>query len=176
MAGESEYLVISTSLRPESNSRALAEQIVKDYATLSVTADSLDLRDHPLPLCDGDAAYDHPEVEPLSRRIAGARVVIVAIPIYNYFGNAAFKNLVELTGQAWENKIVGFLCAAGGDASYMSVIGVANGLMLDFRSLIIPRFVYATGEDFDPGPAPRSDIRDRVRQLAEISTKVRYLG
>jgi FMN reductase len=38
------------------------------------------------------------------------------------------------------NKVVGFLCAAGGKSSYMSVMRLANSLMLDFRCLIIPHF------------------------------------
>ena len=57
--------------------------------------------------------------------------------------------MIELTGSAWEDKIVGFLCAAGGMGSYMSVMAYANSLMLDFRCVIIPRFVFATGEGFD---------------------------
>ena len=34
--------------------------------------------------------------------------------------------MIELTGSAWENKIVAFLCAAGGHASYMSVMAYAT--------------------------------------------------
>ncbi len=56
--------------------------------------------------------------------------------------------MIELAGSAWEDKIVGFLCAAGGMSSYMSVMAYANSLMLDFRCVIIPRFVYATGDIF----------------------------
>jgi NAD(P)H-dependent FMN reductase len=73
--------------------------------------------------------------------VNSARAVIIATGIYNYDANAAVKNLVELTGDAWENKVVGFLCAAGGMSSYMSIMSLANSLMLDFRSIIVPRFV-----------------------------------
>ena len=59
------------------------------------------------------------------------------------------KNMIELTGSAWEDKIVGFLCAAGGHTSYMSVMSYANSLMLDFRCVIIPRFAFATSDAFD---------------------------
>ena len=45
-----------------------------------------------------------------ARRAADA--ILLAVPIYNYDVNAAAKNLVEHTGSAWENKIVGFLAAA----------------------------------------------------------------
>ena len=72
--------------------------------------------------------------------------MIVAAPVYNYDVSASAKNMIELTGNAWEDKMVGFLCAAGGMSSYMSVMAYANSLMLDFRCVIIPRFVYATGD------------------------------
>ena len=56
-----------------------------------------------------------------------------------------------MTGAAWSEKPVGFLCTAGARSSYMSPIGLANSLMFDFRSLIIPRFVYAVKDDFRGG-------------------------
>jgi FMN reductase len=126
-----------------------------------------------LPLCDGEAAYDHPHVTTLSAMIEGARVIVVATPIYNYDANATAKNLVELTGSAWEDKTVGFLCAAGGASSYMSIMGLANSLMLDFRCLIIPRFVYAKGENFTAKKVPTTDLTARIVELAEASVKIR---
>ncbi len=82
------------------------------------------------------------------------------------------KNLVELTGSAWENKIVGFACAAGGASSYMAIMALANSLMLDFRCVIIPRFVYATGDDFHEGNVPRPALAKRLKELAETATKI----
>ena len=46
--------------------------------------------------------------------VAAARCVLLAAPVYNYDVNAAAKNLVELTGRAWEGKVVGLLLSAGG--------------------------------------------------------------
>src|SRR5688500_6704652 len=109
-----EYLVIATSLREASSSRRLADVLVGECQSLKASAELLDLRSLPLPLCDAGEAYANPNVALLSEKLTAARVIIVATPIYNYDANAAAKNLVELTGSAWENKIVGFLCAAGG--------------------------------------------------------------
>ena len=74
--------------------------------------------------------------------------------------------MIELTGSAWEDKVVGFLCAAGGEASYMSVMAYANSLMLDFRCVIIPRFVFATNEAFIGENITDKKIRQRVEQVA----------
>jgi FMN reductase len=165
-----EYLVISASLRPESLSRQLGAFLANE-----LEGDHVDLREFPLPMCDGDAAYGDPNVEKLRARIEGARVVLLAVPIYNYDANAAVKNLIELTGGAWEDKIVGFACAAGGMASYMSVMSMANSLMLDFRCIILPRFVYATGDDFNGGMITNANITKRLQQLADSARRVRVV-
>ena len=126
----------------------------------------LDLAEMDLPLCDADACYAHPSAKKLSAAVAAADGVIVAAPVYNYNFSASAKNMIELTGSAWEDKIVGFLCAAGGMTSYMAVLAYANSLMLDFRSVIIPRFVYATGDSFAGEELSDKKIVGRIGQVA----------
>ena len=91
---------------------------------------------------------------------------------YNFDANAAVKNLIELTGSAWENKVVGFLCAAGGMSSYMSIMSLANSLMLDFRSVVVPRFVYAVGEAFADGRIVDPKVTSRVAELAKETARL----
>lgn len=159
-------LIVSSSLNVDSRSRLLAREAHRVLAEAGRPAAWVDLAEHPLPLCDGGAAYNHENVARVRHEIARADALIVATPIYNYTVNAALKNLIELTGRAWENKVVGFLCAAGGESSYMSVAGLASSLMLDFRCVIVPRFVYATGEAFAGDRIADDDIRRRVAELA----------
>lgn len=168
-------LILSASLNPESNSRVLAQEAARGLAADGVAAELLDLRDHPLPLCDGATAYGHPGVAPLRDKFAGAAAIIIATPIYNYDGNAALKNVIELTGKAWENKPVAFLCAAGGKSAYMAVMGLANSLMLDFRCLIVPRFVYATGADFGEGRVTNPEQVRRIAQLTQATVRLTKL-
>jgi FMN reductase len=120
-----------------------------------------------LPLCDADKCYLNPAAQKLQKTIHSADGMIVAAPVYNYDVSAAAKNMIELTGSAWEDKIVGFLCAAGGMSSYMSVMAYANSLMLDFRTVIIPRFVYATGDAFDGENLVEPKVDTRIRQVAD---------
>ena len=166
-----ELLVISASLRSGSYSRIMAAQFLQQCEELKITASLLDLRDYPLPLCDGESAYAHPSVAIVTGKIQQAQIIVLATPIYNFDGNAAAKNLIELTGSAWEDKIVGFLCAAGGASSYMSVLGLANSLMLDFRCLILPRFVYAVGSDFAENKVRNPEIVTRIKQLTESTLR-----
>jgi FMN reductase len=160
-------LVISGSLNPESNSRVLAREAHRVLIEAGHAAEFLDLRDLPLPLCDGATAYSHPQVAKARALIGPAAGILVASPIYNYDASAAVKNLVELTGRgSWENKIVGFACASGGAASYMSIMALANSLMLDFRCTIVPRFVYSVETDFKAELITNPDVARRTAELA----------
>jgi FMN reductase len=165
-------LVVSSSLRAESNSRILAREAQRVLEQDGHAVEFLDLRDHPLPLCDGGPSYDHPGVAHIGGLLGRASAVLVAAPIYNFDANAAVKNLIELTGSGWEDKAVGFLCAAGGMSSYMSAMSLANSLMLDFRSVIVPRFVYATGEAFAGGRIASREVADRVAELARATARL----
>src|SRR4029078_5191124 len=164
-------LIVSCSLNPDSRSRVLANEAAAVLRDAKVNVSVLDLRDHPLPLCDGEGC-DPQAIRPLADPIKSADAILLAVPIYNYDVNAAAKNLVEETGKAWEGKIVGFLCAAGGHGSYMSVMSLANSLMLDFRCVIVPRFVYAKGEAFGEDGLSSPKIRDRVHQLATETVRL----
>ncbi len=64
-------------------------------------------------------------------------------------------------------KVIGFLCAAGSTGSYMSVMAYANSLMLDFRCVIIPRFVFATGDAFDGDNIGDKKIIERTEVVAD---------
>ncbi|MBV9010050.1 MAG: NAD(P)H-dependent oxidoreductase [Verrucomicrobia bacterium] len=158
-------LVISTSGNPDSNSRRMAQYALNVLKRSSLRCDWLDISRLDLPLCDADVCYGHAGAQQVSNAIEAADGIIVATPIYNYDVSAAAKNMVELTGSAWEEKIVAFLCAAGGMSSYMSVMSFANSLMFDFRSIIIPRFVYATGSAFKGDELVDHKVGERIEQL-----------
>ncbi len=166
-------LIISASLNPGSKSRLLADAASTVLTASGVTHEDLDLKDLPLPLCDGGAAYGDPNVAKAAEILGRADGIIVASPIYNYDVNAAFKNLVELTGKgAWEDKTVAFLNAAGGASSYMSIMAMASSLMLDFRCVIVPRFVYATPDDFADGEISNPKIIERVAACAKATAEL----
>jgi NAD(P)H-dependent FMN reductase len=165
-------LIVSSSLKSDSNSRLLAQEAQRVLAQEGQAVALLDLRDHPLPLCDGGASYGHPNVALTGAKLRAADAILIATPIYNYDATAAIKNLIELTGGAWEDKVVGFLCAAGGLSSYMSIMSLANSLMLDFRSVIVPRFVYATGEGFTEGRISDPDLSQRVTDLVRTTARL----
>ena len=158
------YLVISSSLNDYSKSRIMAHYA---YDLYHQNAELLDLNDYDLPICDGEKCYDEPIVKDLKKIISNADSIILASPIYNYDFNAVAKNLIELTGQSWNDKIVGFIAAAGGITSYMSPISFANILMMDFRCFIIPRYVYADKNCFFENGEIIDEIKIRIKELVD---------
>lgn len=144
----------------------MGREAFKHLQTAGVACEWLDIAELDLPLCNADTCYTNEGTRQLNAKIKWADGILIATPVYNYDVSATAKNMVELSGKGWEEKVVGFLCAAGGMSSYMSVMSFANSLMLDFRSVIIPRFVYATGQAFDGDELKDPKIGERVEQLA----------
>src|SRR5256885_14147012 len=161
------YLVISTSGNPDSNSRRMGRGGFKHLQKRKVDCEWIDISEMDLPLCDADKCYLNPAAKKLNEAIKSADGIMIAAPVYNYDVAATAKNMIELTGSSWEEKIVGFLCAAGGNSSYMAVMAYANSLMLDFRTVIIPRFVYATGDAFDGDEITDKKVVSRIEQAAD---------
>ncbi len=160
-------VVLSCSLNPHSKSRRLAERAMIRLGGSETDVLYIDLAQYPLPPCDGGTAYTDPAAIELKETLKNAWAVVLAFPIYNYAAGSALKNMMELTGDAWTGKTVGMMCAAGGKGSYMAPMTVANSLMLDFRCIMVPRFVFATGEDFEGDGAPSEELASRVDELAD---------
>ena len=49
----------------------------------------------------------------------------------------------------------------------MSAMGVANSLMLDFRCLVLPRFIYALGDAFQGDELCDQQIDQRITELTD---------
>ncbi len=161
-------LVISCSLNPASRSRMLAQAAQASLTCQGAEAVLLDLREYNLPLCDGEAAYSAPGVNEIRRLVEDASGVLIATPIYNYGVSASAKNLLELTGGAWREKLAGFLCAAGGRWSYMAVMSLANSLMLDYHCVILPPIVYAHERQFDDHRVIDTEVEARIDALTSM--------
>ena len=162
------YLVISTSLREGSRSKVMAKALSDTISDVEF----FDLQTNPLPMCDGDKCYDLPEVIDFREKVKNARGIIMAIPIYNYNVSSGAKNIIELGGKKLYDKVFGFICAAGGKSSYMSIMSFANSLMIDYRCFIIPKFVYALKSDFDGEKITSSDIKERINELGKDLVRI----
>jgi len=158
-------LIIATSLAEDSRSQILARKFAAHLAEQDISYELVDLRDLNLPLAGKTESWEGAEIVALRKTILASSHIIFSVPIYCYDVNAAAKNVIELAGRCFIKKIVGFLCTAGGHNSYMSVMGLANHLMIDFRSVIVPRFVYVVTSDWTDETTLNPEIEDRLKLL-----------
>jgi FMN reductase len=165
-------VVSSLSTNPNGLTRSLARAVEGAASGLGVPTRRIDLSACDLPLCAGVQSAEHPVAKQIGEAIRAASAVLLVAPVYNYALSAAAKNLIELTGSAWADKVVGILCTAGGRSSYMAPLSLANSLMLDFGCLIVPRFVYATTGDFDGDRSASPEFQQRVQELVERTARV----
>ncbi|SCA63045.1 Uncharacterized protein SCG7109_AH_00210 [Chlamydiales bacterium SCGC AG-110-M15] len=171
------YLIFSCSLRSISRSYLLAKQAFEEIKNRGEEAELVDLRDWELPYCDGESTGNHEQVLKLEKKIRAAKGILISAPIYNFDMNALSRGLAELTAGAWEGKLVGLLCAAGGKGSYMAPMGLANSLLLHYHCFILPRIVYGTEAQFEgdsiSDPELHKRVLEQVDMLLDVGTKLR---
>lgn len=161
------YLIISSSLNPSSKSINLANKINSIYHKLTENVELVDLRDYEIPLCNASTSFSNPSISFLNEKISNSKGIFVVSPIYNYDLNSSMKALIEGTGQSWRNKVVSLACVGGAHFSYMSPLSFINSLMLDFRCLILPNYVYCTEKDFVNNHIFNEDILGRISLLVK---------
>ena len=164
------YLVISTSLNPESRSFLLAKEAHR-LLCLKGEAELLDLRKARLPLFTGVKSTSR-SVKRVKEKIRKATTILIAAPVYNYDLGATVKNLIEHTGDAWTDKTIGFMVAAGGKGARMAFLGLANSMMMDFRCLIIPNFVVADKSAFEGETIVEAFTNERLQMLVDGAVKL----
>lgn len=155
-------LILSTSLSSQSRSRILCRYAYQTAQQRRLDAGLVDLQDHRvLPYgMEGSKGLDI-----IGKEMEGASAFLIGHPLYNFNMSAILKAVLERFGEHFEGKVAGLMVAAGGRHGYMSVMSVATTLMLDFRTWVVPRFVFASRDEFEAEEIPSNDIRSRVEQL-----------
>ncbi|WP_199776988.1 NADPH-dependent FMN reductase [Deinococcus sp. NW-56] len=170
------FAVLSTSLDPLSRSRWLAGLTAEQLRTGGHEVTLLDLRESPLPPFDNAECYAHPHAEVYHHAIREADGIFLAVPVYNWGLGSGAKALVELTGStdpdrglhgAWFDQPVTFLVSGGLAHGYLSHGAFAFGLMTDFRCVVNPHFVYATGADWAEDGVPGEWLAERLTRTVE---------
>ncbi|MFT5232243.1 MAG: NAD(P)H-dependent FMN reductase [Candidatus Krumholzibacteriia bacterium] len=164
--------IISTSLNPGSKSQIMATKLAAVLEGKGVQVERVDLRNHALLQAGAPGCWEHPDLEGIKAKIEGASHIVFAVPVYCYDVNSAAKNVIELLGRSFTDKIIGFMCSAGGQGSYMAVMGMANHLMLDFRCVIVPRFFYAAGTDWSEDGVLDPNAEERISTMYDDMRRI----
>jgi len=163
--------IVSTSLSAESRSRILCRHASAFAHQKGIDGALIDLQDYRvLPYgMDGSVGLEEIEAE-----LNDADGIIIGFPLYTFNMNSTLKALMERCGSCFEEKLVGVMCAAGGRSSYMSIMSIAQSLMLDFRTWVVPRHVYAIKGDFADGRIANDEICLRVEELVKTVFRVAW--
>ena len=165
-------IIFSSTYTKTSKVDKIAKKLTESFESNLFKATYLNVGELDLPICDGYHCYQNPRVIEMQQQVSSASSFIFCSPVYNYDVNAVCKNLIELFGQGLKDKVVGIAVVAGGEKSYMAPMGFINSLMLDFRCVVMPRFIYATGTDFDnENNLISDDIQKRIDQLVSSISK-----
>ena len=166
-----DVLIISSIMSKQSKPHKLGETILKSFQHHDITTDLICAEDLNLPICDGYLCYQDKHVIELQQKVAQAKALIFCSPVYNYDLNAIAKNIMELAGQQFTDKVAAVAVTAGGEKSYMAPLGFINSLMIDYRCVVVPRFLYVTGSQFnDQNEISDESIIQRIDQLV-LATK-----
>ena len=161
-------IVISSNLNQNSKTDILAKLATQKFNEFGFDAEYLPLSSYDLPLCDGYKCYSNDSVIELQKKFSAATSFVLCSPVYCYDLNAVAKNLIELTGASIKEKVFSFIVNAGAEKSYMAPMKFMNSLMIDFRCLILPKFLYVTSKDFDKlTNITNQDILDRLDSLVK---------
>lgn len=177
------FTVIATSLDPESRSAWMCALAARQLTAQGHDVTFLDLRRHPLPPFDNvqgpGGCYDHPNAGLYHRAVQEADGVLLGVPVYNWGLGSGARALVELTGSsdelrglhgAWFDQPVTFLVSGGLDHGYLSHGAFAFGLMVDFRCVVNPHFVYATSAHWDAPEVPGEWLAGRLERTVNRAT------
>lgn len=168
MSDPPHVVVFGTSLDPESRSQVLARELHTRLGARAIESTLVDLRDVALPACGAPGCYEHPATAAVRATAERATHIVLSAAIYNYQVSASAKNLVELLGAGpLADKTIGLMCSAGATTSYMSLMSLANSLMLDFRCWIVPRFVYALRDDVRDDAIHNPEVDARLDRLVD---------
>lgn len=163
--------IVNAALAFDGNTRQLCLHAHAHAQNLGISATLIELKDHRVLPYGEEGSHGIEEIE---AQLEKAGAIILGFPVYNDGLNATLKALIEHCGYCFEEKVVGVMAAAGGGLSYMSVMAVGQSLMLDFRSWVVPRYVYAAKEDFGPESNSSEEVRRRVEQLVETAHRAAW--
>ena len=174
------FTVFSCSLDPESRSRTLAHFSREVWTAAGHQITLSDLRDTPLPHFDNDTVFADPNFQLLHQAITSADGVVLAAPVYNWALGSVLKNLIEATGStggqgqrsAWFDQLVTFVCSGGLPHSYMAPASLAASLMLDFKCVINPYQVYASGRDWGEDGTLSTAMQARLEKTLRVKVEL----
>lgn len=177
MAQSATLLVLVGAATPPGRLAAAMESAAEAARGVAGTpaVEVLNLADTPIETCDGRPldAYGTATRDAVAR-IAAARAVLIAAPVYRASYPGVLKNLLDITPvEALQSKPVGIVSMGGSPHHYLAVDTQLRPVLAWFGALVMPTAVYLTGGDFRDGKlaseAALREVSALARTLVELA-------
>jgi FMN reductase len=166
------FAIISSSLDRKSRSEKAARETQAYLEGKHHDVSWLSLKKYVLPPFDNDTVFQSEAYQHLHRETLAADSLIFASPIYNWGCCGELKRYIEAVGStpmdgslrgAFYDKVLTFVCSAGGPHSYMAYSSVAMSMMIDFKCIINPYQLYVHNRHWDD----EKMIAEKQKRLAK---------
>lgn len=159
-------LGISGSLRKESYTIRLVEEVLRSAESCGAEVRLLDLREHPLPLYEAHEGYEgHAVVDRVLKMVEWADGYVVGSPEYHGSMSGAMKNFFDFLYREIAGKLFGPVAATGGSQG----IGCFNNMRAAIQfchGWSLPYHVAASGRDFnEAGELSNPKVVDRLHRM-----------
>ena len=146
---------------------AVAEAVHRDAADIDV--DVMNLAETAIDICDGRPLDRYgTETRQAIERVAAARAVLIAAPVYRASFPGVLKNLLDIVPVGGlQGKPVGIVAMGGSAHHYLAVDTQLRQVLGWFGALVAPAGVYLTGADFRDGELASDTARNDLIALAE---------
>jgi FMN reductase len=166
-------LIICGSLREQSQTRTLTGIAYEHAKKTHPDTEYLDLAKTRIANFQGfEAKYDKTTNKTI-KQVQNADVLIIGSPIYNGLPASQIKNLFEhINYKALEGKTAALILKASSTISFLQVQSQLQALMNYFRVTTNPRAVFASDQDFNENKLTNPQIKKRITQLINETTKM----
>lgn len=158
--------LIQGSLRKESRTAIVLEEVRRLLKTHGVTISMIDLRSVDMEFCDGrDLAAYGKDLRKAHATLAKASAVVIGMPVYQYSVSGPLKNFLDIVSSALESKPVAICSNAGGLRASMASAHLMTILAFECGASAIQPIVHTWVEDFQNGKISSPGVHERVEEL-----------
>lgn len=181
-------LVLAGSLRAASLNKLLAGEAATLARAAGAEVTSIDLKDFPLPIYDGDVESAD-GLPANARRLKDLFIAhdgfVIACPEYNAGMTAVLKNTIDWVSRQhgdesgtvpYEGKVVGLCSAAGGQFAGIRSMEAARNVLMNLGCLVVPKRlgIARASQAFDEAgrlkdPQLVASLEAMVRQVVQVA-------
>ena len=187
MASGVRILAFSGSLRADSWNHRVVQRAADSACAAGAEVTILRLRDHPLPLYDGDLEQEEglpPQAVQLKELFRGHDGFLIASPEYNGSYSGALKNAVDWLSRpqegypgldCFQGKVAGLLCCSPGRLGGIRGLPHLRQLLTGIGTMVLARQIaipLITDELSDDGPFRTEGIQQGVDRLGQELVEV----